>query len=163
MGDGSGGKASVTVNSDGKIEAVDVSTGGSGYTFGTLDLDGAGITNSASSTDAQTSVVIPPQGGHGSDIYRELGSFKVMIYSRLENDTTNPDFITGNHFARVGVVKDPQVYNSSSLLTSSKASGLNALKVSAANLANITFDADAVITQTVGLGSTAVGLSLIHI
>ena len=157
LGDGSGGKASVTVNSDGKIEAVDVSTGGSGYTFGTLDLDGSGITNSTSSTDAVTNIVIPPQGGHGADIYRELGSFKVMIYSRLENDTTNPDFITGNHFARVGVVKDPQVYDSSSLLESSKASGLNALKVSAANLANISFEADTVITQTVGLGSTAIG------
>ena len=57
------------VNADGKIQSVDISNGGSGYSFGTLDLDGAGITNSASSTDAVTSIVIPPSGGHGSDVY----------------------------------------------------------------------------------------------
>ena len=103
LGDGQGATASVTVNADGKIQSVDISKGGSGYSFGTLDLDGAGITNSASSTDAVTSIVIPPSGGHGANIYEELGTRKVMIYSRLENDSANPDFITGNEFARIGV------------------------------------------------------------
>lgn len=157
LGDGAGARASVTVNADGKIESVDISNGGSGYSFGTLDLDGAGITNSASSTDAATNVIIPPIGGHGSNIYHELGARKVMVYSRLENDDTNPDFITGNEFARIGIVKDPLVYNSTSTLTASKASGVYALKVSASNLSSIVFNPDDVITQTIGLGSTAIG------
>ena len=157
LGDGRDATASVTVNADGKLEAVDVSKGGSGYTYGTLDLGGSGITNSSGSTDAVTSIIIPPQGGHGADIYRELGASKVLLYARLENDATNPDFITGNNFARIGVVKDPQVYASDSLLTSSKASGVGALKCTATDMASITFDVDTVVTQTVGVGSTAIG------
>lgn len=157
LGDGEGAKASVTINAEGKIESVDVSNGGSGYSFGTLDLDGSGITNSSSSTDAATNVIIPPIGGHGSNIYHELGARKVMVYSRLENDDTNPDFITGNEFARIGIVKDPLVYNSTSTLTASKASGVYALKVTASNLSNIVFNPDDIITQTIGIGSTAIG------
>ena len=157
LGDGEGAKASVTVNADGKIQSVDISNGGSGYSFGTLDLDGAGITNSASSTDAVTSVVIPPRGGHGSDIYEELGTRKVMIYSRLENDDANPDYITGNEFARIGVVKDPLVYGSTSKLSLDKASATYALKVTASQLNLIDFAEDDVITQTIGVGSTAIG------
>ena len=157
LGDGEGAKASVTINADGKIQSVDISNGGSGYSFGTLDLDGAGITNSSSSTDAVTSVVIPPPGGHGSDIYEELGTRKVMIYSRLENDNANPDFITGNEFARIGVVKDPLVYGSTSRLTSDKASAVYALKVTADQLNLIDFQEDDVITQNIGVGSTAIG------
>lgn len=157
LGDGTGAKASVTVNADGKIESVDISQGGSGYSFGTLDLDGSGITNSTSSTDAVANVIIPPIGGHGSNIYHELGARKVMVYSRLENDDTNPDFITGNEFARIGIVKDPLVYNSTSQLTSSKASGVYALKVTAGNLSNVVFNPDEVITQKIGVGSTAIG------
>jgi len=157
LGDGEGAKASVTINADGKIESVDISNGGSGYSFGTLDLDGAGITNSPASTNAVTNIIIPPRGGHGADIYEELGARKVMVYTRLENDDTNPDFITGNEFARIGIVKDPLVYASSTKLSSEKASAVHALKVTASQLNLIEFDPDALITQTIGIGSTAVG------
>ena len=46
-------------------------------------------------------VIMPPQGGHGADIYRELGASNVLIYSKIENDSSNPDFITGNQIARI--------------------------------------------------------------
>ena len=138
-----------------KIEAVDIEKGGSNYTFGTLDLDDVGLTNSIS--PANFNVIIPPQGNHGSDIYRELGGNRVMLYARMDNDDTNPDFITGNQFARVGVVKDPLAYDSVDILTQSRATAVGALKVTAQNLADINFVPDAVITQTIGLGSTAVG------
>ena len=116
-----------------------------------------GITNSASSTDAVTSIVIPPSGGHGANIYEELGTRKVMIYSRLENDSANPDFITGNEFARIGVVKDPLVFDSTSRLSTDKASAVYALKVTSSQLNIIDFQEDDVITQTIGVGSTAIG------
>ena len=66
-------------------------------------------------------VIIPPNGGHGYDIYRELGAYSVLSYVRFENDTENPDFITGNQFSRVGLVENPTSYNSSSLLNLDKA------------------------------------------
>ena len=48
-------------------------------------------------------VIMTPQGGHGADVYRELGAYECApIYSRIENDNENPDFITGNQVARIG-------------------------------------------------------------
>ena len=57
-------------------------------------------------------VVMSPPGGHGDDIYRELGAYNVLLYSRIENDVENPDFITGQEFARVGIVQNPEAYGS---------------------------------------------------
>jgi hypothetical protein len=36
-----------------------------------------------------------------------LGHIMFLVYSRIENDTENPDFITGNQIARVGIVENP--------------------------------------------------------
>jgi hypothetical protein len=55
-------------------------------------------------------VIISPKGGHGKDIYRELGAYNVLMYSRIENDNQNPDFITGNQIARVGIVENPNSF-----------------------------------------------------
>ena len=85
-GDGSGGRCSVVVNAAGKMDSVEITNGGSNYTFGTVDLNAVGLTNPSGSTDAAFNVIIPPQGGHGADVYRELGANRVLIYSRLEND-----------------------------------------------------------------------------
>ena len=56
-----------------------------------------------------------------------------------------------------GIVKDPEVYGSTTRLSAEKVSAVYALKVTADQLSDITFDPDAVITQTVGVGSTAIG------
>jgi len=156
-GDGDGAKCSVVVNAAGKIDSVEITNGGSEYTFATVDLGAVGLINPSGSTDAAFNVIIPPQGGHGADIYRELGAYRVLIYSRLENDVTNPDFITGNQFARVGLVKDPFAFGSTNKLTISKASATYALKLTGAGATTTTFAADADITQKIGIGSTAVG------
>ena len=102
-GDGSGAEATVIVNNDSKVESVTISRGGSGYTFGTLDLQSGGVPTGT--TPPTFDIIIPPQGGHGADIYRELGAYNVLLYSRIENDSQNPDFITGNEIARVGIVQ----------------------------------------------------------
>ncbi|MGA1049537.1 MAG: hypothetical protein ACO3UU_16150, partial [Minisyncoccia bacterium] len=102
-------------------------------------------------------VIIPPKGGHGYDIYRELGANNVLIFSRIENDTENPDFITGNQIARIGIVENPQAYDSTSILASPKASALYALKLTGIGYSTAVFAPNSMITQTVGVGSTAVG------
>tara|TARA_B100000945_G_scaffold104346_1_gene82567 strand:+ start:4300 stop:5844 length:1545 start_codon:yes stop_codon:yes gene_type:complete len=152
-GDGSGALASVTFI-DGKPSSVQVTNGGSGYSFATLDLDSV-----VTGAGASFSVIIPPPGGHGADVYRELGSNKVLIYSRIENaDITNPDFPTGNQFARIGIVKDPEVYNSpGTLLSSPSASGLFGLRLAGAATTTISVQVDGQITQTVSAGTTAIG------
>ena len=153
-GDGSGAEATVTTNNDARVSSVTISNGGSNYTFGTLDLAAKGITGT---TDPAFDVVIPPQGGHGADIYRELGAYNVLLYSRIENDTDNPDFVTGNQIARVGVVESPKAYGSTANLDSDKASAVYALKLAGAGYSGVTYNPDDQITQTIGIGSTAFG------
>jgi len=153
-GDGSGAEATVVINNDAKVDSVTISKGGSGYTFGIVDLAGGGVPTGSSSPVFD--VIIPPQGGHGADIYRELGAYNVLLYSRIENDTENPDFITGNEISRVGVVENPQS-NSNSNLTLDKASAVYALKLTGVGYSSVTFTADTQITQTIGVGSTAFG------
>ena len=153
-GDGSGGKATVVINADSKVQSVSVTSGGSGYTYGTIDLSEKGLT---ATTSPVFNVIIPPQGGHGHDIYSELGAYNVLTYSRYDNDIENPDFITGNQFARVGIVENPQQFGSTSLLTSSRAAATYALRLTGTGYSSVVFAGDAEIIQTVGLGSTAVG------
>jgi hypothetical protein len=80
-----------------------------------------------------------------------------MLYSRIENDLQDPDFIIGNQIARVGVVENPLAYNSTTTLSANKVSALSAIKLTGIGYSSTTFNADSIITQTVGLGSTAVG------
>jgi hypothetical protein len=154
-GDGAGAEATVVINNDSRLESVTISNGGSGYTYGTLDLAAGNVPSG--STNPITNIIIPPRGGHGADIYRELGATNVLIYSRIENDNTNPDFITGNQIARVGIVENPEAYSSTSILDLDKASAVSALKLTGIGYSTATFTADSRITQTVGLGSTAIG------
>ena len=151
-GDGQDGLASVTfVN--GKPTSVQVTNGGSGYTFATLDLDSV-VTGSG----AVFSVIIPPPKGHGANIYTELGANKVLVYSRIENsDTTNPDFPVGNQFARIGILKNPNINGTTNLLTASSASGVYGLRLAGAASSTMSVSVDGQITQTIGIGSTAVG------
>jgi len=154
-GDGSGAKATIVINNDSTVESITISNGGSGYTYGTVDLAAGGVPTGT--TSPQFEVIIPPAGGHGADIYKELGAYSILIYTRISNDTQNPDFITGNQIARIGIVESPQAYNSSTVLTSEKASALNAIKLTGAGYSSATFSTDSFITQTVGTGQTAVG------
>ena len=154
-GDGAGAEATVVINSSSKVESVTVSKGGSGYSFGTLDLEAGSVPTGT--TAAAFNVIIPPQGGHGADIYRELGAKNALVYSRIENDTENPDFITGQEFARIGIVQNPEAYSSTEKLELDKASAVYALRLSGAGSSTATFTADDFVTQTIGIGSTAVG------
>ncbi len=154
-GDGEGAEATVVVNNDSKVESVTVSSGGSGYTFGTLNLQRGGVPTG--STSPVFNVIIPPNGGHGYDIYRELGAYNVLSYARFENDTENPDFVTGNEFARVGLIENPEAFGSEQVLSLDKASALTALRLSGIGYSSASFERDGYVTQTVGLGSTAVG------
>jgi len=158
-GDGSGALATIVVNNDSKVDSITVSSGGDNYTYGSVDLSAGGVP--LGSTRPEFDVIIPPAGGHGYDIYNELGSYRVMVQNIIENDSDNPDFIQQNEFARVGIVQNPQRFNSNTLLTDDKVSALYALKLvgitSVNDYKNATFIQDSLITQTVGTGVTAVG------
>ena len=154
-GDGTGAECTIIVNANSKVESITISDQGSGYTYANVDLVSGGVPTGT--TRPVFDVIMTPQGGHGADIYRELGAYNVLLYSRIENDSQNPDFITGNQIARIGIVEDPLQFGSSTILTSDKASALGALRLTGTGYSSATFTADSYFTQTISTGTTAVG------
>jgi hypothetical protein len=150
-GDGQGATATIVVGSDNSVDKIFVSNGGSGYTFATVDLENSGLfLNDPPVFD----VIIPPKGGHGANIYTELGSTNVLIYSRIENDIGDPDFIVGNKIARIGIVENPQAFDSTSILNKEKASAVYAAKLKDTT---ISISPNSTFTQDVAGVGTAVG------
>ena len=154
-GDGSGAECTVTINNDSRVESVIVSNQGSGYSFGNVDLVAGGVPEPQ--TYPVLDVIIPPKGGHGADINRELGATNVLLYSRIENDVENPDFITGNEIARIGVVENPLAFGSNQILSLEKASGVYAVRLTGIGFSSATFTEDTIVQQTIGTGVTAIG------
>ena len=163
-GDGTGGSVSITINS-GVVESITGVIGGSGYTYAAVTFVAGtfGGKTLVPGVDAEFEVVIPPKGGHGADIYRELGGFRVMLYAKFDNNIDDaPDYVLGNDFSRVGLVKNPLQFGGTDLLNNTTATNLSALKLkpdagSGFSTSQISYTANALITQTVGVGSTAVG------
>ena len=63
---------------------------------------------------------------HGSDVYSELGTDKVIIYARFDDSTK--DFPIDTKFAQVGVVKNPTKVGTDIVYTDNTYSSLQALK-----------------------------------
>ena len=74
----------------GAVSSVTVTQAGAGYSFASIDV--ALITNIGNGTNASLDVVLPPQGGHGADAVRELGAYRLMFTSKLENTSAFVDF-----------------------------------------------------------------------
>ncbi len=153
-GDGSGAECTIVVNADQKVETVTISNQGANYTYGNVDLISGGVPTGT--TIPTFDVIVSPPGGHGYDIYKELGAMNVLLYSRIENDNENPDFVTGNQIARVGIVENPKA-TSTALLSADKASATYALRLSGIGYSSATFTSDSYFTQEVSAGTSAVG------
>ena len=127
IGDGTGAKARVDIENN-TITNVTVSSGGRGYTYGLVDLGNlnSGVTNS--SDRAKLIPIIPPGLGHGSDIYSELGTDRVIVYARFDDSTK--DFPIDTKFSQVGIVKNPTKVGTSITYTDSTYSSLKAVKFS---------------------------------
>lgn len=153
-GDGQGATATIVVGSDNTVDKIFVSNGGSGYTFGTVDLQNSGL---LLTNPPKFEVIIPPKGGHGANIYRELGSTNVLLYSRIENDIGDPDFIIGNTIARIGIIENPEAFDSTSVLNKEKASAVYALKLKEPGASSAIIPANTTFTQNISGVGTAVG------
>lgn len=173
VGDGTGAIAEVTV-AGGVVSAAKVISPGAGYTYASIPFvtgvplgtagstEAIGLFSDASLTTPETVTatdtpalepVLPPQGGHGSDFEMELNSKRVMTNIRLTFIENAGDFPVDNDFRRIGIIKDPLNYGTSTFSTADTLNGLMAIKVSGATGNYI---ADEAISQTVG-GGTAHG------
>jgi len=165
-GDGDGNAtASVTITA-GEVTAVDISNGGSGYTRARLELNTNSKTgvnkSSTASNQAVFEVVIPPQGGHGADIYRELGAYRVLLHSKFDDTKGDlSDYVTSNNFSRVGIIKNPikqdATGSSSELINTTTATTLGAIKLDG-DSQNSNYPINTIINQTLVNGDIAVGV-----
>ena len=76
-GDGTGGECTIVINNDQKVDTVTVSTQGQNYTYGNVDLEAGGVPTGT--TRPTFNVIQSPPGGHGSDIYKELGAYTLSL------------------------------------------------------------------------------------
>jgi hypothetical protein len=169
LGDGSGGVVRVVI-ATGSISSVSVFAGGSGYTYASVALKsgtGTGATAYGLFTDSaltsvqavganatgSVEVILPPQGGHGSNMEIELNGKRVMTNIRLTYAEGSGDFPVDNDFRRIGIMKDPYAYGTTTYATVDTLSNLYAVKISGATAG---YQSDEVISQTV-TGGTAYG------
>jgi len=144
-GDGSSGVCSVTISS-GAISAATVTTAGTGYTYAYIknaDII-AGTSAGGAGSGANLNVFIPPKGGHGKDAVKELGGFYVMINKSLTGAEGTSDIGVANDFRRIGLVRDPYNYG-----TTTVASATTRRQIHAAVFSSVsgTFTADEEINQ----------------
>jgi hypothetical protein len=125
LGDGTGGRVLVETE-DSVIVSTTVVTGGSGYTYGIVDL---GPVQPATLTNkAKLIPIIPPSKGHGYDLYKELGTDRVLIYARFDDSTK--DFPTDSSFSQIGILKNPTTYSSNEIFKDNQYSSLYSIKLS---------------------------------
>ena len=144
-GDGSSGICSVTISS-GAIASAAVTTAGTGYTYAYIrNADIITGTNAGGAgSGGNLNVFIPPKGGHGKNAITELGGFYVMINKSLTGAEGTSDIGVGNDFRRIGLIRDPYNYG-----TTTVASATTRRQIYAAVFSSVsgTFTADEEINQ----------------
>tara|TARA_B100000035_G_scaffold233301_1_gene201530 strand:- start:681 stop:1871 length:1191 start_codon:yes stop_codon:yes gene_type:complete len=129
IGDGTGGKVRVDVEG-GKITNTTVVSGGKDYSYAFVDL--GSINSNTTGTSANLVPIIPPSKGHGFDVYKELGTDRVLVYARFDDSTK--DFPVDTSFAQVSIVKNPTKVGTSDIYTENTFSGLFSLKLDDSSL-----------------------------
>lgn len=103
VGDGEDANISVTVDSSGTITGVTINDPGQNYNYARLDITGA------NTSPAELFAHVGPQGGHGSNIAKELYASSLCIMTSL--DTSNTDLFEGNDYRQLGLIKNIKHYN----------------------------------------------------
>lgn len=132
-GDGSNAKAIAIVNpSANTISDIEIISSGSNYTFANITIVAntgnlsTGTSNGYINTaTAKARAIIPPQGGHGSDIINELYANRIGIGMSFANTESSTIPVT-NDFRKLSIIKDPLFANLQLTLTSSIAANFTA-------------------------------------
>ena len=120
-GDGVGATAIVPIEvggvpgiSAGAINKIQVTNIGSGYTWATATIVGAG-------TGAKLRTIIAPYGGFGREALNNLCARTLMFYSNISIEK-NQGFVVNNDYRQIGILKNPRQHGSTYTLTTANAS-----------------------------------------
>ena len=119
-GDGASGIASVVISS-GAVVTASVTTAGTGYTYAYIRSDDiiAATNAGGAGSGANLNVIIPPKGGHGANAVKELGGFYVMMNKSLVGIEGTSDIGVTNDFRRIGLLKDPTNFGTTTVASAS--------------------------------------------
>ena len=119
-GDGANGVASVVISS-GAVSAVTITTAGTNYTYAYIrNADIIAATNAGGAgSGGNLNIMIPPKGGHGKDAVKELGGFYVMMNKSLVGIEGTSDIGVTNDFRRIGLLRDPTNFGTTTVATAS--------------------------------------------
>lgn len=175
LGDGTGGIAKIETDGTGALITSSVEVAGTGYTYASIALvtgtgtgaggDAYGVFSDAALSLSETisatargsiEVIIPPIGGHGANLAQEMNAKRVMVNVRLTYNEGQGDFPVDNDFRRIGLLRDPLQWSSTSFATSPTLSGVFSVRVTGTGLSDSSIGKDNIISQTVS-GGTAFG------
>ena len=127
-GDGASATFDLVVSGN-AVTSVTSTAAGTGYTFADINVDAiSGIGTPSSS--AIVTPIIGPKGGHGYDSVKELGGFYVMTNTTLSGTAGSGDFIVDQDFRRIGVVRDPFDYGTTTICSADTRSALKSVTFS---------------------------------
>ena len=136
-GDGQGATATAVVT-QGVVTKIIVTDRGAGYTFANITITGAGA-------GATARAVIEPQGGHGSNVPKELLATTVGITVNIEDILS--DFFLNNDFRQLGIIKNVTNFTQSEIYSAATGNACYVLQVP--NLAQYNID-DIILTNSNG-------------
>lgn len=99
-----------------KIHHIKILNSGKNYSYANVSFKRAKMNEDVGGLNANFKTIISPRGGHGSNAIDELGGFFVIINTQFKYD--EGDLPTSNDFRQISLIKDPKLYNSSTLATS---------------------------------------------
>ncbi len=99
------------------IHHIKILNSGKNYSYAKVTIKRASM-NNMNSNNANLKSIISPRGGHGSNAIDELGGFFIIINTKFEYNEGDSDLPTSNDFRQISLIKDPKLYNSSTLATS---------------------------------------------
>lgn len=120
-GDGDGAIATASISS-GKISAINIVNSGSNYSHATVAISGG------NGSGAKATAIISPRNSfsnssglyyftnHGINPEFELFAKYVMLYTELSGTETG-NITTANDYRRIGIIKNPVLYGTSTLAT----------------------------------------------
>jgi len=141
QGDGTGATATATIDTaSGKITKINITNPGQNYTFANIVVTGNGY-------GANLRAVMAPFGGHGKNAPNELFAQTLMFYSNVSTDL-NQGVSVNNDYRQLGIVKNPNQYNSDQRFQGTIGSGCFIVQA-AINTSQFPRDTDVTVTRTV--------------